>query len=117
MSNRVRHSRGLQLVAKTANAFRVTDWTLNQIDPDGLRYVATMSVRVHWFFCAVLLVQLVYRPHYGVAVYAAYSLLLLLLVGLTGTLTSGSGRTGRLHGAGFWPSACWTCSSFRRPWR
>ena len=84
MSNRVRHSRGLRLVAKTANAFRVTDWTLNQIDPDGLRYVATMSVRVHWFFCAVLLVQLVYRPHYGVAVYAAYSLLLLLLVGLNG---------------------------------
>ena len=84
MSNRVHHSRGLQLVAKTANAFRVTDWTLNQIDPDGLRYVATMSVRVHWFFCAVLLVQLVYRPHYGVAVYAAYSLLLLLLVGFNG---------------------------------
>ena len=46
MSNRVRHSRGLQLVAKMANAFRVTDWTLNQADPDGLRYVATMSVRV-----------------------------------------------------------------------
>ena len=84
MSNRVHHSRGLQLVAKTANAFRVTDWTLNQIDPDGLRYVATMSVRVHWFFCAVLLVQLVYRPHYGVAVYAAYALLLLLLVGFNG---------------------------------
>ena len=84
MSNGVYDSRALQLIAKTANAFRVTDWTLNQIDPDGLRYVATMSVRVHWFFCAVLLVQLVYRPHYGVAVYAAYALLLLLVVGFNG---------------------------------
>ena len=84
MSKGAHHGRGLQLVAKTANAFRVTDWTLNQLDPDGLRYVATMSVRVHWFFGAVLLVQLVYRPHYGVAVYAAYALLMLLLFGFNG---------------------------------
>ena len=84
MSNRVRQIRGLRLVAKSANAFRVTDWTLNEIDPDGLRYVAIISVRAHWFFGAVLLVQLVYRPHYGVAVYAAYALFLLLLVGLNG---------------------------------
>ena len=84
MSNRVHHGRGLQLVAKTANAFRVTDWTLNQLDPDGLRYVATVSVRVHWFFGAVLLVELVYRAHYGVVVYAAYALLMLLLFGFNG---------------------------------
>ena len=84
MSNRVHYGRGLQLVAKTANAFRVTDWTLNQLDPDGLRYVATMSVRVHWFFGAVLLVELVYRAHYGVVVYAAYALLMLLLFGFNG---------------------------------
>ena len=84
MSNRVHHGRGLQLVAKTANAFRVTDWTLNQLDPDGLRYVATVSVRVHWFFGAVLLVELVYRAHYGVAVYGVYALLMLLLFGFNG---------------------------------
>ena len=84
MLNRVHHSRSLQLVAKTATAFRVTDWTLNQIDPDGLRYVATVLVKVHWFFGAVLLAELVYRPHYGVAVYAAYSLLLLLMFGFNG---------------------------------
>ena len=81
MSKGAYYCRGLQLAAKTANAFRVTDWTLNQIDPDGLRYVATVSVRVHWVFGAVLLVELAYRPHYGVAVYAAYALLLLLLFG------------------------------------
>ena len=81
MSKGAYYSRGLQLAARAANAFRVTDWTLNQADPDGLRYVATVSVRVHWFFGAVLLVELAYRPHYGVAVYAAYALLLLLLFG------------------------------------
>ena len=57
------YSRVLQLVTKTTDAFRVEDWTLNQIDPDGLRYVATVSVRVHWFCnAAVLLVELMYRP-------------------------------------------------------
>ena len=84
MSKGAYYSRGLHLAAKTANAFRVTDWTLNQIDPDGLRYVATVSVRVHWFFGVVLLVELVYRPHYGVVVYAVYALLLLLLFGFNG---------------------------------
>ncbi len=84
MSNRAYQGRGLRLVSKTANAFRVTDWTLNQIDPDGLRYVATVSVRVHWFFGVVLLAELVYRPHYGVVVYAVYALLLLLLFGFNG---------------------------------
>ncbi len=38
MSQGSHHSRGLQLVEKMANAFRTTDWTLNQFDPDGLRY-------------------------------------------------------------------------------
>ena len=84
MSNRAYQGWGLRLVSKTANAFRVTDWTLNQIDPDGLRYVATVSVRVHWFFGVVLLVELVYRPHYGVVVYAVYALLMLLLFGFNG---------------------------------
>ena len=81
MSKGAYYSWGLQLVSRAANTFRVTDWTLNQADPDGMRYVATVSVRVHWFFGAVLLVELAYRPHYGVAVYAAYALLVLLLFG------------------------------------
>ena len=47
--------RVLQLVKRATAAFRVNDWVLNQIDPDGLRYVATISVRAHWFVIAVLL--------------------------------------------------------------
>ncbi|MCE2501713.1 MAG: hypothetical protein J4G13_12770 [Dehalococcoidia bacterium] len=64
-----------------ANAFRVTDWMLNQADPDGLRYVATVAVRLHWFYIAVLAFTVVYRPHYGVVIYAAYVVMLLLMAG------------------------------------
>ena len=72
------------MAAKLANAFRITDWTLNRIDPDGLRHVATVSVRVHWFVGAVVFFQVMYRPYYGTAVFALYVLLLLLLVGFNG---------------------------------
>ena len=80
------YSRVLRLVTKAADAFRVEDWPLNQIDPDGLRYVATISVRAHWFVIAVLLFELVYRPYlyFGVARYAPFPLLFLVLVGFNG---------------------------------
>ena len=69
--------------ARAASALTVTDWTLNQIDPDGLRRVASVSVRVHWFAVAVVFVEVVYRPYYGADSFAAYVFLLLLLVGFT----------------------------------
>ena len=77
------YSRVLQLITKPTAAFRVNDWALSQIDPDGLRYVATISVRAHWFVIAVLLFELVYRPYldFGVARYATYVLLVLVLIG------------------------------------
>ena len=82
------YSRVLQLVTKTTAAFRVNGWTLNQtdIDPDGLRHVATMSVRGHWFIIAVLLFELVYRPYlyFGVDRYATYALPILALIGFNG---------------------------------
>ena len=86
MSHGSLYSRVLQLVTKTTDAFRVNDWTLNQIDPDGLRYMATISVRAHWFVIAVLFFELVYRPYlyFGVARYAPFPLLLLVLIGFNG---------------------------------
>ena len=80
------YSRVPQLVNKATGTFRVNDWALNQIDPDGLRYVATISVRAHWFVIAVLLFELVYRPYlyFGVARYAPFPLLLLVLIGFNG---------------------------------
>ena len=80
------YSRVLQLITKPTAAFRVNDWALSQIDPDGLRYVATISVRAHWFVIAVLLFELVYRPYldFGVARFATYVLLVLVLIGFNG---------------------------------
>ena len=86
MSDRHHYNRVLQLVGKAADAFRANDWALNQIDPDGLRYVATISVKAHWFVIAVLFFELVYRPYlyFGVARYAPFPLLLLVLIGFNG---------------------------------
>ena len=80
MSEGFQHIRGLRLLTKVTSAFRVTDWTLNQEDPDGLRYVANVSVWVHWFIGVVCLVELVYRPYYGVGKYTAYALVFGLLM-------------------------------------
>ena len=84
MSNRIHQSQLLQLIAKATSVFRVTGWTLNEVDPDGLRYVASVVVRVHWFFIAVLVIEVLYRPYYGVVISTAYALFLLLLAGLSG---------------------------------
>ena len=106
------YSRVLQLVTKTTDAFRVDDWTLNQVDQDGLRYVATISVRVHWFVIAVLFFELVYRPYlyFGVARYAPYPLLLLVLIGFNGYIHYRvlSNRTITWH----WPVALYALDVF-----
>ena len=106
------YSRVLQLVTKTTDAFRVDDWTLNQVDQEGLRYVATISVRVHWFVIAVLFFELVYRPYlyFGVARYAPYPLLLLTLIGFNAYIHSRllSNRTITWH----WPVALYALDVF-----
>ena len=75
-----------QLVKSATATFRVNDWALNQIDPDGLRYLATISVRANWFVAAIAVFELVYRPYldFGVARYATYVLLVLVLIGFNG---------------------------------
>ena len=72
-----RQNRASQLLGTAVSVFRANDWTLNRRDPDGLRYVASVWVWVHWFMVATCLVQLVYRPWYGPERYAAYALLYL----------------------------------------
>ena len=39
----------LQLARRAAGALQVDDQMLSREDTDGLRYVATIAVRVHWF--------------------------------------------------------------------
>ena len=80
------YSRVLHLAAKPADAFRANDWMLSQIDLDGLRYLAIISVRANWFVAAIAVIELVYRPNldFGVARYATFVLLVLVLIGFNG---------------------------------
>ena len=48
MSNGAHHRRGFELPAKAANALKLRDWTITQIDPEGLRYVASIQAWLHW---------------------------------------------------------------------
>ena len=74
--------RGLRTAARAANASSVTDWTLNQADPEGLRHVAIMLAWAHWALGVLVVVQLLYRPLYGywAPQFVAYLLILLLLM-------------------------------------
>ena len=80
MAEELQRSRGLRLLTRAAGVFRINDWILNQVDPDGLRYAAAVSVWVHWGVGVVCLFQLVYRPYYGPAKYSAYALVFGLLM-------------------------------------
>ena len=84
MSQATQQGRGLHRIRAAASVFRVSDWTLNRVDPDGLRYVANVLVWVHWCIGLVCLFQLVYRPYYGPAKFAAYVVLFGLLVAFNG---------------------------------
>ena len=73
---------------KTANTFRLRDWTLTQIDPDGLRYVGHILVWMHWAFGVHGLIQAFYRPidGYWAPQYLAYLLFIGLLMAFNGYL-------------------------------
>ena len=86
MSQAPRQSQGIHPIRRAARVLRMSDATLNQMVPDGLKRVATVSVWLHWFAVAFLIFQLVYRPWYGAERYAAYALLLVLLSALNGYL-------------------------------
>ena len=77
-------SRKSRSIRAAAGVFRVSDWTLNRIDPDGLRYAATVLVWMHWIVGAAFFVVLVYRPWYGPGRYAAFALLFLAVLVFNG---------------------------------
>ena len=80
MFGSLRHNRALQLLRSVADSFRVSEWTLNRFDPDGLRYVAIVSVWVHWLIIATCFFLVFYRPPFGPPMYAAYWLMYLVFV-------------------------------------
>ena len=64
-----RQSRVLQVLRIASSALRVSDWTLNNVDPDGLKYVARVWVWTHWGVSAACFIALAYRPASGLAPY------------------------------------------------
>ena len=111
MTHGSHRSRLRRVFTKAGDALQGNGWTLRQLDPDGLRYVAAVSVRAHWLVIAVLLFEVAYRPYtyFGVVRYVPFPLLLLALAAFNGYFSTVSGLTGRLPGAGRWLSTRWTC--------
>ena len=88
MSRGSHDNRRLQQTTEANDASRISRWALSRIDPDGLRYLATISVRAHWFIAVIAVIELVYRPYlvFGVGRYISYVLLVLVLIGFNGYL-------------------------------
>ena len=86
MSRGSHDNRRLQQNMKANDASRISGWVLNRIDPDGVRYLATISVRAHWLIAVIAVIELVYRPYlvFGAGRYISYVLLMLVLIGFNG---------------------------------
>ena len=72
------------MLRTVAGVFRVSDWTLNRIDPDGLRYVATVLVWIHWVVGTAFFVILIYPPWYGPGMFVASVFLFLMMLACNG---------------------------------
>ena len=79
-------SRGRLIFAGATSALRAGDGSISQVDPVGLRFVATISVIGHWIACAVILFEVSHHIGDETANYSLYALLLLALVGFNGIL-------------------------------
>ena len=65
MSQAPQQSRGFRPIRKAASVFRMSGSTLIRLDPDGLRYIATILVWAHWFVIAFSLAQPAHWPRVG----------------------------------------------------
>ena len=75
---------GLHPIRTAAAVYRMSGSTLMRLDPDGLRFVATILVWAHWFVVVFSFVQLAYRPAGWPERYIVYAPLFLLLVAFNG---------------------------------
>ena len=91
--------RGWSWLVATTEDFAARRLSFNVGNPDELRYLVTISVRVRWFVFGACVFMLVYRPNYSNFQYASYMLFLTLLAGLNGYLHNRvrSGRTVTWH--------------------
>ena len=84
MSQTPGQSRGPHPIRTADGVFGMSVEPLMRLDPDGLRYVATILVWAHWFVVAFSFVQLAYRPAGWPERYVVYAPLFLMLVAFNG---------------------------------
>ena len=80
----VRWVRHMPSVTAVTNIFRLNEWTQNRLDPDGLIYLAKVSVWGRWSISAICIFLLIYRPLFELSSYRAYIVLLLILMASNG---------------------------------
>ena len=78
MSLAPRQSRGFHPIWTAFSVYRMRVEPPMRLDPDGLRYVATIVAWAYWFVVAFSLVHMAYRPSGWPERYAVYAPLLLL---------------------------------------
>lgn len=84
MSQAVRPFRMLAPVRLAASVLRTLPWTLTPMDPEGLRYIASLQVWGHWMVFVICAFLLAYRPVNWPGDYAVYVPMFAFLVVLNG---------------------------------
>lgn len=84
MAQSVRRHRNFLPGLPFARFLRLTEHAPNRIDHDGLRRVATVTVRLHWLAVAFLAFQSTYRPGYQLEAGLQHLLALLLVIAFNG---------------------------------
>ena len=71
-------------ISTAASVLGLNVRSFSPVDPDLLRRAATVSVWLQWSVAVFFVIQMAYRPFYGLDHLVAYSLALSLLVAYTG---------------------------------
>ena len=76
-------SRASGLLAATAGVFTARRWGFSPVDPEELRYPATILVRVRWFLLVAGVLLLVYRSEFTYVQYTIFIPITITAVALT----------------------------------
>ncbi len=84
--NSILRSRSKRLLDAVTEAGAIQNWHPYSTDPEELRYPAKVFVWVRWFLHVASIIELIYRPTFGLFTYAVYIGFLVLLATVNGTV-------------------------------
>ena len=84
--NSILRSRAKRLLDAVTEAGAIQNWHPYSTDPEELRYPAKVFVWVRWFLHVASIIELIYRPTFGLFTYAVYISFLVLLATVNGTV-------------------------------